>query len=563
MPGLFYALQQLAVSVGERRTYVALGYGLLGVVVLVVSFLGGYTQLVLYSLIAAGLFALYLLYRSFSYRLLAAFGALALVAGAVLWPYVHAVLSLVSVSHRAGGLSWAEASSGITALDYLYTLTTDLVLPPQGTGTLQSIYIGSISIIFCGYALFVASRRHSLTIFFLGLFGFSVLCAFPYPLFFVMHVLPVFSFFRFPPHWFAVSSFALSMLAALGAHHFSNAIFENIYASIQRFLQRKIGIAVFCLVLALNFIVPARMEIAANSVPFTDLMSTPWVVRTIDEDHANSTDHAFRTYQLYSDGTWAIFANLLKPGIDDSILFQHEFTQTHLLPLLWDTDTVLGFDNLEPLRYREVMDFLERPTYKEAIESEGVLPAESIVNIPSYNFMVLGMMNVRYFWSLSSPSKQNEQDAKLVDTGYTGNDVIAAHLYKNNHFLPRVFSTKSVQVIPEGGHAFETIIATPHSFAETTFIECSECTQGVFTQEPLYGADMHISNDAVSFASRNQAQTWVVISNSNVPGWKATIDGKETKIYYANYLYQGILIPAGTHTVRIQYKPPYSSIFHI
>jgi hypothetical protein len=287
------------------------------------------------------------------------------------------------------------------------------------------------------------------------------------------------------------------------------------------------------------------------------------VLRTIDESIPASEDRVFRTYQLYSDGTWAIFANLLKPDVEESILFEHEFTQTHLLPLLWDTDTVLGFDNLEPLRYREVMDFLERPTYKEAIESEGVLPAESIVNIPSYNFMVLGMMNVRYFWSLSSLSKQNEQDAKLVDTGYTGNDVIAAHLYKNNHFLPRVFSTKSVQVIPEGGHAFETIIATPHSFAETTFIECSECTQGVFTQEPLYGADMHISNDAVSFASRNQAQTWVVISNSNVPGWKATIDGKETKIYYANYLYQGILIPAGTHTVRIQYKPPYSSIFHI
>ncbi len=51
-----------------------------------------------------------------------------------------------------------------------------------------------------------------------------------------------------------------------------------------------------------------------------------------------------------------------------------------------------------------------------------------------------------------------------------------------------------------------------------------------------------VSNGALDFLADLDASgdSWVVFSESNYPGWSATIDGIETDIYAANYLFQAI-----------------------
>lgn len=43
-------------------------------------------------------------------------------------------------------------------------------------------------------------------------------------------------------------------------------------------------------------------------------------------------------------------------------------------------------------------------------------------------------------------------------------------------------------------------------------------------------------------------------------GWKAYIDGKETKVYNVNTLYMGIKIPSGTHSITLKYTSPGSVV---
>lgn len=48
---------------------------------------------------------------------------------------------------------------------------------------------------------------------------------------------------------------------------------------------------------------------------------------------------------------------------------------------------------------------------------------------------------------------------------------------------------------------------------------------------------------------------FLVLSDSFYPGWRAYVDGRETRIYRADYLFRAVALPAGRHTVEFRYGP--------
>ncbi|MGI8422596.1 MAG: YfhO family protein [Chloroflexota bacterium] len=55
-------------------------------------------------------------------------------------------------------------------------------------------------------------------------------------------------------------------------------------------------------------------------------------------------------------------------------------------------------------------------------------------------------------------------------------------------------------------------------------------------------------------ASARQA-AMLFVNDAIYPGWRAYVDGRETQIYRANYIFRAIYVPAGQHTVEFVYRP--------
>jgi Bacterial membrane protein YfhO len=47
-----------------------------------------------------------------------------------------------------------------------------------------------------------------------------------------------------------------------------------------------------------------------------------------------------------------------------------------------------------------------------------------------------------------------------------------------------------------------------------------------------------------------------VLTDTWFPGWRAFVDAREQPIVRANYLFRGVLVPAGRHVVEFRYEPP-------
>lgn len=567
MPALFLALQHLSNIAVERRLLKTACWMIFMVCILTESVLGGYTQLVLYGLVAVTLYAVFLLHQRFSWSLCILFLTPFVVSLIIVLPYLSSVLELVPGSYRSEGLDWAIASAGVSFFNYILNISVYLFIPPFGMQTIQSVYIGSISVLF-----FVASLFHTQTrtasFFFKLLLIFSLVCTLPYPLFWIMHQLPVFDLFRFPPHWFFVTSFAISMLSGYG-FDLVRSLSLDPAKSFAYFFASRIRSGIFVVLLSANFFIPTLFTVAYTSVSATVLFQEPWVLSEIKAFEAQlyntqNTPQLFRTFQFFSSDTNALFllGNVSIPTREQKDGVLKEYVQSHLAPLVWGIDSVRGFDNLESRRYTKVIEFLDKG-HEGRDGPEGIQVTEDgyLAN-GSPTFALLGMMNVKYFWTsiLIDPQLKGVHllSNKHFDFGLSSFQ-FPIHLYFNDFFLPRVYAPFQATVMTESeDDSFKKVIEEPHNYAYDSYFECNECAKEVFVPtEKITIANIEFKNATTQFHTESNSDQWIVISNSNIPGWHAYIDGVETHIRFANYIYQGIFVPKGNHSVSLEFKEPF------
>ncbi|MBI4319694.1 MAG: YfhO family protein [Chloroflexi bacterium] len=157
-------------------------------------------------------------------------------------------------------------------------------------------------------------------------------------------------------------------------------------------------------------------------------------------------------------------------------------------------------------------------------------------------------------------------------------------VYENESFLPRAFLVESAVVVPPGRPALDYMESKQFDPAKTVVLEepleahaslgsggqafaalasLGPGGQNARTQPVRFEGLRTFSNvemidyrrEVVDVRIDARKNSFLVLTDSYYPGWRALVDGKETHIYRANYLFRGVYLPAGSHKVEFIFTP--------
>jgi hypothetical protein len=125
-------------------------------------------------------------------------------------------------------------------------------------------------------------------------------------------------------------------------------------------------------------------------------------------------------------------------------------------------------------------------------------------------------------------------------------------IYENQHNCPPAFMV---------GDA----VQCKHDDSESVWREIKEHHNVAIEDDELDSLSTNSWGDAVPISRPDcntvlvdcdaKANCWLVLTDSYYPGWKCFVDGKETKISPANYLFRAVKLSQGRHKVKFCFAP--------
>lgn len=183
-----------------------------------------------------------------------------------------------------------------------------------------------------------------------------------------------------------------------------------------------------------------------------------------------------------------------------------------------------------------------------------------------YNPFMWNLLNTKYIIApglISNDQNRFKGVFQSHDPGITvqqGTPPQPIIVWENPQVLPRVFFSYRYEIKPKLDilHAMHDSAFTPR---DVTYFDQQPAgmpaleTAPIDTVNETIGA-MQYHNEEVAFKTRTNGNRLVFMSDTWYPDWHATIDGKETPIYRANYAFRAIVVPKGAHDVKMTFSDP-------
>ncbi len=125
-------------------------------------------------------------------------------------------------------------------------------------------------------------------------------------------------------------------------------------------------------------------------------------------------------------------------------------------------------------------------------------------------------------------------------------------VFINDNAFPRAFFAESVTWV-SGPEAGKSLLSSLGHEKKVIMEEPTPAEVKKYSSGQVQSISMDL--DRLRLEVNSEGEAALVIANTYFPGWKAFLDGEETRIYPADHAFQGVIIPGGGHILELRYRP--------
>ena len=208
-----------------------------------------------------------------------------------------------------------------------------------------------------------------------------------------------------------------------------------------------------------------------------------------------------------------------------------------------------GYDPLYPKRYGEFIQSSKEGNIETQFTDQ--TRSDAVLNFGRPK--VLDLLGVKYV--LDKDENASTQNIFPIDRYSLVYQKDGWKIFENKKALPRVFLVSDYKVVKNALEFEKTFFAKDFDPLKTIILE-----EGIGEHlNNIY----HLSNIKVLSYTPNEIKIstnaggsrLLFLSDTYFPGWRAYVDGKETKIYRADYTFRAIYLSSGSHLVKFSYQP--------
>jgi len=530
------------------------------------QYLGGYA---LYSLLSGYCLAAFALWQSALYawqgrwRLLLradlAIGAAGLTATALCAVQLLPMIEMTDLSPRKLGSLSPLAIGATFGMGQLRTL----LLPLSTPGGRASTYMGGAVLPLLVTSLF-HRRLRSMAAFFLALALVAGLVAAgdATPMYSVYQHLPTSTWFRFPGEFVYLVVFGLTFAAAIGADRLTSG---PRWVKAARLRWLAMPLLAFALVIRVHAAPPPLawagrttsvgligvgtfllcLAVRTWRFAWVALLATVWldlslavanyfIIPDVDARRFDPPATVIRFLQERL-GTQRVYFHVppLQPPVPK-------------LGMRYGLFTIADHESLLPARYAEYLAELQ-----DGLPPSPFRPPQGGVHLDPYrkHMPLLNLLGVRFLVSFGdSPFADAVEAARYTEVFADG----PVRIYDNGAVLPRAFVVGTAEAT-DPQTMLARLAAPAFDPLHTALVEtpAAALTGGASGTATI----ATYSSEHVSVRVDGSGAGLLVLTDQYYPGWKATLDQMEVPIYLTDYIFRGVRIPAGHHTVTFTYQP--------
>ena len=130
-----------------------------------------------------------------------------------------------------------------------------------------------------------------------------------------------------------------------------------------------------------------------------------------------------------------------------------------------------------------------------------------------------------------------------------------ARVYENTLAYPRAYFADRVRAVTNPRRILRHVTSPGFDGRRLALVESAVAPTGSAPTSPATADVRRDGPDELTVSTTAPEPRFLVVSEMYFPGWRAYVDGVETTIYRTNYLFRGVAVPAGRHTVTFVYRP--------